>query len=80
MNKIYGYCRTSTSYQTTEHQKKRQILSEYPSAIIYEDTYTSSTIDRPEFNKLLKKVESGDKIVFVSVSRTSRNEAESVLF
>lgn len=75
MNKIYGYCRTSTTYQTTENQK-RQILSEYPSAIIYEDTYTGSTIERPGFSKLLKKIEPGDTIVFVSVSRMSRNETE----
>ena len=75
MNKTYGYCRTSTNYQTTEHQK-RQILSEYPSAIIYEDTYTGASIERPEFTKLLKRVEPGDTIVFVSVSRMSRNEAE----
>lgn len=71
----FGYCRTSTNFQNTEHQK-RQILNEYPSAIIYEDKYSGATLDRPEFSKLLKRVKSGDTIVFVAVSRMSRNAEE----
>lgn len=75
MPTIYGYCRASTNFQITEHQK-RQILCEYPSAKIYEDIYTGATLDRPEFTKLLKRLRSGDTIVFVSVSRMSRNAEE----
>lgn len=72
---IYGYCRTSTNFQNTEHQK-RQILQEYPTAVIYEDKFSGATLDRPEFTKLLKKLKTGDTIVFVSVSRMSRNAEE----
>lgn len=75
MNTIFGYCRASTDYQTTEHQKRR-ILSEYPNAVIYEDIYTGAKIERPEFTKLLKRVSEGDTIIFVSVSRMSRNAEE----
>lgn len=76
MNKIYGYCRISTSKQSIERQH-RNILSEYPSVIIVDEVFTGTKIEgRKEFNKLLKQVKTGDTIVFDSVSRMSRNENE----
>lgn len=75
MATVYGYCRTSTNFQNTEHQK-RQIMQEYPQATIFEDKYSGATLDRPQFNKLLKKVKAGDTIVFIAVSRMSRNAEE----
>lgn len=73
MNKIYGYCRISTAQQSIERQV-RNILKEYPNAIIIKEVYTGTKIyNRKEFNKLLEKVKEGDTIVFDSVSRMSRN-------
>ena len=69
---IYGYCRISRPQQSIERQI-RNIKAEYPSAVIVQEAYTGTKMDRPEWNKLYKKVKAGDTIVFDSVSRMSRN-------
>ncbi len=75
MSKTYGYVRISTMKQNIERQIAN-IKTKYPDAMIFADTYTGTTTDRPEFNKLLKIVKSGDVIVFDEVSRMSRNADE----
>lgn len=76
MNKIYGYCRISTSKQNIERQH-RNILKEYPNAIIIDEEFTGTKIQgRKEFNKLLNIISEGDTIIFDSVSRMSRNSDE----
>lgn len=72
---IYGYCRISTKQQSIERQE-RNILAEYSNAIILKEAYTGTKIDRPQFNKLLKQIKTGDIIIFDSVSRMSRNAEE----
>ena len=74
-NKIFGYCRISTKQQSIDRQI-RNITAEYPTAVIYQEAYTGTKLDRPEWTKLLKKVKAGDTIVFDSVSRMSRNAGE----
>lgn len=74
-NKIYGYCRISTPQQSLERQA-RNILRAYPTAMLYEEAYTGTKLDRPKFQYLLKRVKPGDTIVFDEVSRMSRNADE----
>ena len=69
---IYGYCRISTRQQSIDRQI-RNIKQEYEQAVIVTEAYTGTTTDRPEWNKLYKKVKAGDTIVFDSVSRMSRD-------
>ena len=77
MCKIYGYCRISRKQQNIERQI-RNIISEYPEAVIRQEAFTGTKINRPEWNKLYKTVKEGDTIVFDSVSRMSRNADEGV--
>lgn len=72
---IYGYCRISTKQQSVDRQI-RNIKAEYDKAVIVTEVYTGTKQDRPEWNKLYKKVRAGDTIVFDSVSRMSRNADE----
>ena len=72
---IYGYCRVSTPKQSLKRQEDN-IRALFPDAIIYSDVYSGKTNDRPQFQKLLKKVNNGDVIVFDEVSRMSRNAQE----
>ena len=72
---IYGYCRISRRTQNVERQI-RNIKSAYPAAVIVQEAYTGTKIERPAFNRLLQKVKGGDTIVFDSVSRMSRNAEE----
>lgn len=72
---IYGYCRISTPKQSIDRQI-RNIKKAFPEALIVQETYTGTTIDRKEWNKLQSKVFAGDTIIFDSVSRMSRNVEE----
>lgn len=73
---IYAYARISTPQQNIERQI-RNICNNFPKVKkIYKETYTGTTEDREEWQKLLKTVKPGDLIVFDSVSRMSRNAEE----
>ena len=75
MSKIYGYCRISTKQQSIERQI-RNIKAYNENAVILQEAFTGTKVDRPIFSKLLKQVKEGDTIVFDSVSRMSRNVEE----
>lgn len=76
MCKVYGYCRISTKQQNIDRQE-RNIIAEYPSAIIVKEVFTGTKLDgREKFDRLLKQVKQGDTIIFDSVSRMSRNASE----
>lgn len=69
---LYGYCRISKAKQSIDRQI-RNIKAAYPEAFIVQEVFTRTRLDRPEWQKLLKKVHAGDTIVFDSVSRMSGN-------
>lgn len=72
---VFGYARISTPQQSIERQI-RNIRQAFPDAVILQESYTGTRIDRPEWNKLYARVRAGDTIVFDSVSRMSRDAAE----
>ena len=72
---IYGYARISTAKQNIERQI-RNITAGYPGAVIYQEKYTGTKMDRPEWKRLYRKLQDGDTVVFDSVSRMSRNAEE----
>ena len=82
MCKVYGYARISTNKQSIERQIRN--IREYDStAAIFQEAYTGTKTDRPEWTRLLKQIEKqlakGEKditIIFDSVSRMSRNSEE----
>lgn len=74
---IFGYARISRPQQSIERQVIN-IRKDYPSALILQEAYTGTSMDRPEWIKLYKKVKTGDVIVFDSVSRMSRSAEEGV--
>lgn len=75
--KVYGYARISRPQQSIERQV-RNIKAAYPAAILVKEAYTGTSMDRPDWNRLVKKVAPGDAIVFDSVSRMSRTADEGV--
>ena len=74
---IWGYARVSTKTQKLERQV-RNIKAEYPSAVVVQEAYTGTKMNRPEWGKLVKKLKAGDTVVFDSVSRMSRNAEEGM--
>jgi len=78
MRRVYGYCRISRSSQSIDRQV-RNILKEYPDAVIFQEAFTGTKIEgRKQFRRLLESVQEGDVIIFDSVSRMSRNADEGV--
>lgn len=75
MGKTYGYARISKPKQSLQLQIDA-IKKMAADAVIFSEAYTGSTNDRPEWKKLLKKVEKGDTIIFYMVSRMSRSAEE----
>ncbi len=71
----YAYCRVSTPHQRLERQITN-ITAIYPNAIIIREFFTGTTQNRPNWEKLMGQIKSGDVIVFDSVSRMSRNAEE----
>lgn len=74
---FYGYGRVSTKAQKIERQIAN-IQREFPNAKLYLEKYTGTTMERPRWRELLNQVQSGDTIVFDSVSRMSRDADEGV--
>ena len=72
---IYAYCRVSTTHQRIARQITN-ITAVYPNATIVKEFYTGTKQDRPNWNKRISQIKSGDTIVFDSVSRMSRNAEE----
>lgn len=72
---LYGYVRVSTMRQKVQRQIDN-IKAVYPEAVIVAEKHTGTTVDRPEFNKLIKNLKANDTVVFDSVSRMSRTAAE----
>ena len=76
MNRYVGYARISTPQQSIERQI-RNILAAYPQSEIIREVFTGTKFQgRREFEKLLKKLNAGDTIIFDSVSRMSRDAEE----
>lgn len=75
--RVYGYCRISRPQQSIDRQV-RNIKKEFPDAVILQEAYTGTKMNRPEWQKLYKRVKAGDVIVFDSVSRMSRTADEGV--
>ena len=71
----YGYCRISKPKQSIDRQI-RNIKAAYPNAVIVQEIFTRTRMDRKEWPKLMKRVSAGDTIVFDSVSRMSGNAAD----
>jgi DNA invertase Pin-like site-specific DNA recombinase len=71
---IYGYCRVSTKEQNLDTQI--EVLKGYGCETIIEEKFTGATLKRPELDKLLKEMKSGDKLIITRVDRLGRNTRE----
>lgn len=76
---MYGYCRVSKKTKQDITRQIRNIKEAYPEAVIIQEGMTGTTMDRPEWNKLYKRVKSGETIIFDSVSRMSRGNPEEAV-
>ena len=78
--KIYGYVRVSSKDQKTDRQLIA--LEEYgvPQNSIFLDKMSGKSFDRPQFQRMLKKIKPGDTLVIKSIDRLGRNYDEILVY
>ena len=81
MNIIYGYCRVSTFGQSKGNslQDQESMLRGAGATLIYAEYFTGTKADRPELQKLLDKLETGDTIVVTKLDRLARNTQHAIM-
>ncbi len=78
---IYGYARVSTHAQAKDGNSLEAQIKELEAkgaGIIYKDEYTGTKSDRPEFQKLLCEIKSGDSLVVTKLDRFARSAREGM--
>lgn len=75
---VYGYARVSTREQKVQVQVKDLLESGVKKENIYAEKYTGTTIKRPVFESLLKKLQRGDTLTVVKLDRLARNTKEAL--
>ena len=74
--KIYGYMRVSTREQNEDRQRIALIEMGVPEKNIYADKLSGKDFNRPQYKKLLKKLDSGAVLFVKSIDRLGRNYAD----
>ena len=67
----YGYARVSTPDQKLANQIDR--LKQAGAEVIYQEKFTGTTTQRPQFNLLLKTIDPGDTLIITKLDRFARN-------
>lgn len=73
---IYGYARVSTKGQAKDGNSLDQQMDQLKAngaVKIYTDSFTGTKIDRPEFKKLLDKLQAGDTLIVTKLDRFARS-------
>ena len=73
---IYGYARVSTKGQAKDGnslEAQEKALKEAGAIEIYADAFTGTKADRPEFDKLMNNLQSGDTIIVTKLDRFARS-------
>lgn len=72
----YGYARVSTSDQKLENQI--DLLKSAGADKIFQEKYTGTTTQRPEFQKLLNELKVNDTLIVTKLDRFARNTTEAL--
>lgn len=75
-SKIYGYVRVSSREQNEDRQRIALHDAGVPSHHIYHDKQSGKDFERPQYQKLLRKLRRDDVLVVKSIDRLGRNYAE----
>ena len=72
----YAYVRVSTKEQNIDRQKIALEVYQIPEQNIYCDYQSGKNFERPEYQKMIKKLKPGDLVVIKSIDRLGRNYNE----
>lgn len=71
--KIYGYMRVSSREQNEERQRLALLGMGVPKEHIYMDKMSGKNFERPQYKRLLKKLDYGSVLFVKSIDRLGRN-------
>ena len=72
----YGYIRVSSKDQCEDRQFLALKQFDIPRKNIYVDKVSGKNFDRPQYNRLVKKLKKGDVLIVLSIDRLGRNYDE----
>ena len=78
---VYGYCRVSTQMQARDGnslEAQERLLKENGAEEIYSDAFTGTKAHRPELDRLLDKLQPGDKLVITKLDRIARSASQGI--
>lgn len=78
---IYGYARVSTTGQSKDGnslEDQTKALQQYGCQEIITEAFTGKTMERPQFQQLLKKLLPGDTLVVTKLDRFARTAIDGV--
>ena len=76
---VYGYCRVSTKGQARDGNSLEAQSAAVKAAgaeIIFQDAFTGTKTRRPELDKLLSQIASGDKLIVTKLDRIARSASQ----
>ena len=76
MGNIYGYVRVSSTDQNEDRQLDAMHEVGVPEKNIYLDKQSGKDFERPQYKKLVKKLQPGDLLYILSIDRLGRNYEE----
>ena len=79
---LYGYARVSTRLQAKDgnsliDQKKKLLEQGVPENNIFVDSFTGTKMKRPELDKLLACLQTGDKLIVCKLDRFARSVSQA---
>ena len=78
---IYGYARVSTRGQAKDGnslEAQEIALRSAGATVIYADAFTGTKTHRPELNKLMALLHSGDTLVVTKLDRIARSATQGI--
>ena len=77
---VYGYCRVSTKRQGDGNslEAQRELLLSNGVDVMFQEEFTGTKLERPELEKLLAVIKSGDSLVVTKLDRMARSISQGI--
>lgn len=76
--KVYGYIRVSTKEQNEDRQLIAMADANVPENMIYMDKQSGKDFNRPQYQRLIRRLKAGDLLYIKSIDRLGRNYEEII--
>ena len=74
--RVFGYIRVSSTDQNEDRQRIAMRSRKVPPHHVFVDKQSGKDFERPQYKRLVKKIQPGDLLYILSIDRLGRNYAE----